>query len=128
MSDPTNGSPITITREELHKRAWETPPHELREFGITRRSGRISKQGNGKKFEAATQRTDRNRWAAFIEYAHRLVVVDQVEKFIAHLERRTSDFSTIIDGQPISDGLQRAKDHLEKFDPRELGRKWYSLR
>ncbi len=38
MNDPSKGSPITITREELHRCAWETPPHELaREFGITQR-------------------------------------------------------------------------------------------
>ncbi len=75
---------------------------------------------NQRKIEAAKQRTDCNRWAAFIEYAHRLVIVDQVEKFIAHLEHRTSDLSTIIDGQPISDRLQWARVHLEKFDPRVL--------
>lgn len=38
MNDPDKGATITITREELHRRAWETPPHELaQEFGITHR-------------------------------------------------------------------------------------------
>jgi hypothetical protein len=38
MNDPDKGATIAITREELHRRAWETPPHELaQEFGITRR-------------------------------------------------------------------------------------------
>lgn len=38
MNDPDKGATITITLEELHRRAWETPPHELaQEFGITHR-------------------------------------------------------------------------------------------